>query len=118
MCLADHNIGVETINKAKAATKLLPFDAARYLSDDAVVAEYMPTVLEIADPDLLLLALADVARTRGLAQVAKDAGLATGLSREQNGSRKGNAIRWRPENTRLVPFKFAEAADARADSGV
>ncbi len=64
------------MSKAKAsATKLLPFDAARYLTDDAAVAEYMTAVLETDDPDLLLLALGDVARARGMAQVAKDAGL-------------------------------------------
>ena len=50
------------MKKAKASTKLLPFDAARYLTDDAAVAEYMTAVLETDDPDLLLLALGDVAR--------------------------------------------------------
>ena len=63
------------MTKAKAAAKLLPFDAARYLTDDAAVAEYMTAVLETDDPDLLLLALGDVARARGMAQVAKDSGL-------------------------------------------
>ncbi len=63
------------MSKSKAKGKLLPFDAARYLSDDAAVAEYMTAVLETDDPDLLLLALGDVARARGMAQVAKDAGL-------------------------------------------
>jgi probable addiction module antidote protein len=62
-------------SKAKVKAKLLPFDAARYLTDDAAVAEYMTAVLEADDPDLLLLALGDVARARGMAQVAKDAGL-------------------------------------------
>ena len=61
--------------KTKTTTKLLPFDAARYLTDDAAVAEYMTAVLETEDSDLLLLALGDVARARGMAQVAKDAGL-------------------------------------------
>ncbi len=60
---------------SKAKAKLLPFDAARYLTDDAAVAEYMTAVLEADDPDLLLLALGDVARARGMTQVAKDAGL-------------------------------------------
>jgi probable addiction module antidote protein len=59
----------------KAKSKLIPFDAARYLSDDAAIAEYMSAVLESGDTDLLLLALGDVARARGMAQVAKDAGL-------------------------------------------
>ena len=51
------------------------FDASSYLDDDASVAEYMNAVLETQDPDLLLLALGDVARARGMAQVARDAGL-------------------------------------------
>jgi len=55
--------------------KLVPFDAARYLTDDEAIAEYMNAVLEAEDFDLLLLALGDVARARGMAQVAKDAGL-------------------------------------------
>ncbi|MFL6193558.1 MAG: addiction module antidote protein [Thermoanaerobaculia bacterium] len=63
------------MSKAKTATKLLPFDAARYLTDDEAIAEYITAVLEIGDADLLLLALGDVARARGMAQVAKDAGL-------------------------------------------
>ncbi|HBL29828.1 MAG TPA: putative addiction module antidote protein [Acidobacteria bacterium] len=63
------------MSKANASPNLLPFDAARYLTDDAAVAEYMTAVLETGDPDLLLLALGDVARARGMAQVAKDAGL-------------------------------------------
>jgi probable addiction module antidote protein len=64
-----------TVPKTKAKVKLLPFEAARYLTDDAAVAEYMTAVLETEDADLLLLALGDVARARGMAQVAKDAGL-------------------------------------------
>lgn len=63
------------MSKAKASIKLLPFDAARYLTDDAAIAEYMTAVLETDDADLLLLALGDVARARGMTQVAKDAGL-------------------------------------------
>jgi probable addiction module antidote protein len=63
------------MSKPKAKTKLLPFDAARYLTDDAAIAEYMTAVLETDDADLLLLALGDVARARGMAQVAKDSGL-------------------------------------------
>jgi len=53
------------MSKIEPSTKLLPFDAARYLTDDAAVAEYMTAVLETDDPDLLLLALGDVARARG-----------------------------------------------------
>ncbi|MGQ0711552.1 MAG: addiction module antidote protein [Rhodoferax sp.] len=59
----------------KTKTTLLPFDAARYLTDEATIAEYMTAVLETDDTQLLLLALSDVARAKGMTQVAKDAGL-------------------------------------------
>jgi probable addiction module antidote protein len=60
---------------SNAKLKLHPFDASRYLGDEEAIAEYMNVVLESGDMDLLLLALGDVARARGMAQVAKDAGL-------------------------------------------
>jgi probable addiction module antidote protein len=63
------------MTKALAPMKLIEFDAARYLNDDEAIAEYMTAVLETNDLDLLLLALSDVARAKGMAQVAKDAGL-------------------------------------------
>lgn len=64
--------------KVGSRKKLLPFDAARYLTDDEAIAEYLTAALETSDPDLLLIALCDVARAKGMAQVAKD----TGLGRE------------------------------------
>jgi probable addiction module antidote protein len=63
------------MSKSKASIKLVPFDAARYLDDDEAIADYLSVVLEANDPDLLLLALSDIARAKGMAQVAKDAGL-------------------------------------------
>lgn len=63
------------MTKTKAPLKLVAFDAARYLDDDNAIAEYVTAILETNDPDLLLLALNDVARAKGMAQVARDAGL-------------------------------------------
>ena len=63
------------MTKIHAPMRLIEFDAARYLNDDGAIAEYMTAVLETNDADLLLLALSDVARAKGMAQVAKDAGL-------------------------------------------
>lgn len=60
---------------AKSRTKLVPFDAAKYLTDDKAIAEYINAVLEAGDSDLLLRALGDVASARGMALVAKEAGL-------------------------------------------
>jgi DNA-binding phage protein len=44
--------------------QVIPFDSARYLNDDGAIAEYMSAALETGDECLLLLALADVARTQ------------------------------------------------------
>ena len=63
------------MTKGKQPRKLVAFDAARYLDDDEAIAENMTAVLETHDADLILLALSDVARAKGMAQVAKDAGL-------------------------------------------
>jgi probable addiction module antidote protein len=51
------------------------FDAAEYLDSEAAIAEYLNAALEENDPDLLLAAIADVAKARGIAKVAADAGL-------------------------------------------
>lgn len=58
--------------------KTRPFDMANYLTDDGEVAAYLRQVLEDGDPALLAAALADIAKARGMSQLARD----TGLSRE------------------------------------
>ncbi|MBX3727342.1 MAG: putative addiction module antidote protein [Xanthomonadales bacterium] len=54
---------------------LARFDAADYLDDDAVIAEYINAALEDEDPNVLLQAIADVAKARGMTKLAKDVGL-------------------------------------------
>jgi probable addiction module antidote protein len=66
------------VRKVTSRWKQVPFDAANHLTDDRAIAEYMNTVLEANDADLLLRALGDVARARGMSQVAR----ASGLGRE------------------------------------
>lgn len=61
--------------KKSGAVALRAFDATQYLDDDQAIADYMSAVLEFDDPDLLLAALGDVARAKGMAQVARDSGL-------------------------------------------
>lgn len=72
---------MKTIKANPAALKALgvkPFDVADYLDSDEAVAEYLTAALEDPDPDLFLTAIKDVARARGMAQLARD----TGLGRE------------------------------------
>ncbi|PWW46778.1 addiction module antidote protein [Melaminivora alkalimesophila] len=63
---------------SKSKIKTRPFDMANYLRDEEEVAEYLRQVLEDGDPAELAAALGDVARARGMTQLARD----TGLSRE------------------------------------
>ncbi len=51
------------------------FEAADYLDSEEMMAEYLNQALASGDTDLLLAAIGDVARARGMAQVARDAGL-------------------------------------------
>ena len=56
-------------------TKFSPFDAADYLDSEETIAEYITAALEDPNPDVLLAAVRDLARVRGMAQLAKDAGV-------------------------------------------
>jgi probable addiction module antidote protein len=55
--------------------KLLKFDAADYLDSEETIAEYLTAALEDENPDVFLAAISDVAKTRGIAEIAKNAGL-------------------------------------------
>ncbi len=57
---------------------LSEFDASQYLDRDAAVTAYLPDFLEANDPALLAAALRDIARARGMREIAK----ASGLTRE------------------------------------
>lgn len=54
------------------------FDMTDYLQSKEAVAEYLSRVLQDGDTDELLRAIGHVARTKGMANIAK----ATGLGRE------------------------------------
>ena len=56
-------------------TKFAPFDAADYLDDEETIGEYLTAALEDANPKVFLTAVRDVARARGMTQLARDAGI-------------------------------------------
>ena len=51
------------------------FDASEYLDDEETIAEYLTAALENPDPNAFLVAVRDVAKARGIANVAARAGL-------------------------------------------
>jgi probable addiction module antidote protein len=56
-------------------TQFTTFNAADYLDDEETIAEYLTAAAEDKNPDVLLSALAEVAKARGMSQVAAAAGL-------------------------------------------
>lgn len=52
------------------------FDASQYLDSGEAIAAYLNDIIESGDAGLLASALGDVARTRGMTQIANDTGLA------------------------------------------
>jgi probable addiction module antidote protein len=68
-----------TLNEKKIRIADLPrFDVTEFLEDEEAIIEYLNAVLADGDPALLAAALGDVARARGMSQLARE----TGLSRE------------------------------------
>ena len=63
------------MTKKIKVSELPEFDAAEYLNSEEEVAAYLTTVLDENDPALLAAALGDIARSRGMTQVAKDSGI-------------------------------------------
>lgn len=62
----------------KPAVPTKPYDSANYLTDDASIVAYLEEVIATGDPTLISHGLGVVARAKGMAQVAR----AAGVSRE------------------------------------
>jgi probable addiction module antidote protein len=59
-------------------TKITDFDPSVYLDDELTIAEYLTAALEDENPDVFLSAVGNVAKARGMTQIAEQ----TGLGRE------------------------------------
>lgn len=55
--------------------KLARYDSAEYLKDDDAIVAYLQEALETGEPAMVSHALGVVARARGMAQIARDAGV-------------------------------------------
>ena len=64
------------MNKQRIKVDELPdFDAAPYLDSEKAIAAYLTDILEAHDAGLLAAALGDIARARGMTEIAKAAGI-------------------------------------------
>jgi len=59
-------------------TNTIPWDAAEHLNSHEEMAAYLEAALENGEPSLIAAALGDIARARGMTQLARE----TGLGRE------------------------------------
>jgi probable addiction module antidote protein len=64
------------MSKVKVKTKL--WDAAEHLNDDQDMTAYLEAAFEEGDASLIAAVLGDIARAKGMTQIAKE----TGLGRE------------------------------------
>ena len=58
-----------------SVTGLPEFDASVYLDSEEAIAEYLTAIIEDGDSALLAAALGDIARARGMTEIARTAGL-------------------------------------------
>ena len=58
-----------------ATTKTRPYDSAEYLETAKDMAAYLEAALEDGDPHVIVHALGNIARVRGMSQIARDSGL-------------------------------------------
>ena len=61
-----------------AKTKTKPWDAAEHLETEEDMALYLEAALQDGDPALVAAALGDIARAKGMSEIARE----TGLGRE------------------------------------
>lgn len=66
------------MTKSTKVSELPDFDAAPYLDSEESIAAYLTDILAANDPALLAAALGDIARARGMSEIAK----ASGITRE------------------------------------
>ncbi len=64
------------MTKHTKVSELPEFDAALYLDSEEAVAAYLTDILESGDSALLSAALGDIARARGMTEIAKASGIA------------------------------------------
>jgi probable addiction module antidote protein len=62
-------------SRPRSQSRLTAFDAARYLDSDEAIASYLTDILQANDAGLPSAALGDIARARGMTDIAKAAGI-------------------------------------------
>jgi len=56
-------------------TKISNLDVSEYLKNETTIASYLSAVIEEGDSKLLLSAIGDIAKARGMSKIASESGL-------------------------------------------
>lgn len=64
-----------SLDLAKVRARTRTYDAARYLQSDEQMAAYLEAALDDGDPKLVTVALGNIARAKGMSEIARKAGL-------------------------------------------
>lgn len=64
--------GTNSLVREMSKIQFRPFDMVNYLNNKEEMNEYLRQVFEDGDPTELAAALGDIARARGMTQLAKD----------------------------------------------
>lgn len=59
-----------------------PWDVTEHLDSDEAIAAYLDAVFEDGDPSLIKAAIGDVARARGMTEIAKTVGITDQQTRD------------------------------------
>ncbi|MFK5976412.1 MAG: putative addiction module antidote protein [Sulfurovum sp.] len=89
--------------------ELSQFDVAKYLDSKEMIAEYISQILEDGDTNELISAIGDIARAKGMTQIAKD----TGLGRESLYKTFNNSSKPKFETIVKVLNSFGVRLEAR-----
>jgi len=66
---------MKTAAKPKEKITFSKWDPAKYINDKETVIAYIEAALEENDPDFLLSVIGDIARSKGMAQIARELNL-------------------------------------------
>lgn len=55
--------------------EILPVDTSEFLTDEETIQEYLRLAVEDNDPEYFLIALGNVAKARGMSEIARKSGL-------------------------------------------
>jgi probable addiction module antidote protein len=91
-------------------SNLTTFDISQYLDSKEMIAEYLSQVLADGDTNELLGAIGNIAKAKGMSQIAKD----TGLGRESLYKTFGDGAKPRFETVMKVLDSFGVKLQASA----